>query len=269
MGVLNKSELERRIKRGELILHPRLRKDGDLDIQPASYDLTAGKAVWKEEKVGSLGKTGSARIVEAGLNPAHAFINQPYVVLQPGQMVSVITHEEIKMPLDLCGTVYSKNGLALNGIFAFNAGHVDPGFEGPIVIRLINLRATPWTFTLGDRIFTIVFQTLDTTHGDKLEGRGTVSAEQTLLKVRHFTDVALSNALFDLYAQSIEDRLSQYRMETISILRDDLRKEFIREDKFGQALWRWMKKNVLAILGFIGLVLGIVKNWPTIQGFFK
>jgi len=265
MGVLNRSELERRIECGELILCPRRKSDGSLDLQPASYDLSAGRAVWKEE--GS--RTSAAQISEKVFNPDLVFANQPFVVLQPGQMVSVITREEIRMPLDLCGTVYSKNGLALNGIFAFNAGHVDPGFEGPIVIRLINLRATSWTLTLGDRIFTIVFQTLDVGTEDKLASRGIVSADQTLLKVRHFTDVALSNALFELYAKNIEERLSQYRLETISILRDDLRKDFIREDRLGRALWLWAKKNILAILGFISLIFGLLKSWSTIHEFFK
>ena len=65
------------------------------------------------------------------------------------------------MPSCLCGTVYSRNSLALAGILALNAGHVDPGYKGPIAIRLINLRATPWTLTLGQAIFTITFQTVD------------------------------------------------------------------------------------------------------------
>lgn len=266
MGVLNKSEIERRIAAGELIVNPRKdRQNRLLDIHPASYDLTAGRAVWKEEGSRSLGKRGEARIVEVGLSAEHELVQQPYVVLQPGQMVSVITREEIKMPLTLCGTVYSRNGLALNGIFAFNAGHVDPGFQGPIVIRLINLRATPWTFTLGDRIFTIVFQTLDIKDGDTLEGRSAITFDQTLLKVRQFGDVALSNALFDLYVQNIEDRLSQYRLETIALLRDDLRKEFVREDRFGETLWRWSRRNILSILGFLSLIFGLIKYWPLIK----
>jgi dUTPase len=191
-------------------------------------------------------------------------IQQPFVVLQPGQMMSVVTYEEIFMPVDLCGTVYSKNGLALNGIFAFNAGHVDPGFKGPIVIRLINLRATPWTLTLGQRIFTIIFHTLEFKEGDLLEGRGAINQEETLQRVRHFTDVALSNALFDLYAQNIEDRLSQHRSDTLTYLAEKLREEFIPKAKFGAELWAWTKRNAIAIISTVGGTVALIKNFNSV-----
>ena len=46
MGILNKTQIEQLIDQGELVRYPR-RKEGALDIQPDSYDLTAGKAIWK------------------------------------------------------------------------------------------------------------------------------------------------------------------------------------------------------------------------------
>src|SRR5215213_5516283 len=125
MGVLNQAELDRRLKKGELIKNPRCLPDGSFDLQPASYDLMAGRAVWKETN-SSRSKAGGVQIVEELFDSNILQGRQPHVSLQPGQMMSVITHEEILMPRELCGTVYSKNGLALNGIFAFNAGHVDP-----------------------------------------------------------------------------------------------------------------------------------------------
>ena len=48
MGVLNRIEIETRIGRGELLSNVRRKDNGEFDIQPDSYDLTAGKAVWKE-----------------------------------------------------------------------------------------------------------------------------------------------------------------------------------------------------------------------------
>src|SRR5580693_7581434 len=83
------------------------------------------------------------------------------VELQPGQMMSIITKEELAIPADVCATVYSKNSIALKGIFAFNAGHVDPGYRGPIIIRVLNLRRTKLTLTMGQPVFLIVFEKLD------------------------------------------------------------------------------------------------------------
>lgn len=265
MGLLNKAELDRRIRKGELIRNPRLRSDGSPDLQPASYDLTAGRAVWKE--LNSTSKAAGTQIVEELYEPSYPHGRQAHVSLQPGQMMSVITHEEVIMPEELCGTVYSKNSLALNGIFAFNSGHVDPGFSGPIVIRLINLRSTPWTFTLGDRIFTITFQTVDFKPGDTYDVRPAIDADETLRRVRGFADVALSNALFDLYAQNIEDRLSSFRVETINTLRDQLRGEFLTQNQFGGALWSWAKHYLIviaALFGFLGLLVGILADWPAV-----
>lgn len=268
MGVLIRADLARRIAKNELIHNPRRTPNGEVELQPASYDLTAGRAVWKEQS-SLFGHSKGSLVREALFRAGQPYSSQPYVVLQPGQMVSVITHEEVAMPLDLCGTVFSKNRLALNGVFAFNAGHVDPGFVGPIVIRLINLRASPWTFTMGDRIFTIVFETLEHLPSDELASRPPMTADETLQRVRHFTDVALSNALFDLYSQTIEERLGQHKMEMLEVLRDDLRKEFLRTDQLGHALWGWLRKNALAVLGFIGLCVGILKGLPPLLSFLK
>jgi deoxycytidine triphosphate deaminase len=248
-GVLTGAELIKRMNVGQLIRN--VRRIGDQpDVQPASYDLTAGRAVWTEAK--------SGETKELTYDPASA--EKPYVVLQPGQMMSIITHEEILMPKDLCGTVFSKNRLALNGIFAFNAGHVDPGFEGPIVIRLINLRRSRFTVNLGDRIFTIVFQTLaELDPPDQLRSRPGVTMDETIRQVRQFADVALSNALFDLYADSITRRLEDHRTEIIAKLRQDLGNEFVSKEKFGTFLIDWGWKKLLFLAALVGSFYGTYK----------
>ena len=192
MGVLCRAELERRIELGELIENVR-RKNGKPDLQPASYDLSAGRAVWKEA-----GRSDKPpQVMERSYDDKVDFLYQHAVTLYPGQMMTVITRESVKMPRDLCGNVFSKNRLALSGIFAFNAGHVDPGYHGQIVIRLINLRETTWTLSLGAPIFTIVFQTLEKPGPpESLPFRPPISPAETLQQVRDFADVALSNALF-------------------------------------------------------------------------
>lgn len=242
MGVLAYPELERRISAGELILRPR-QKDGRLDIQPASYDLTAGRAVWKD--------VDSGKPKEEHYDPNKSFDKQPTVCLEPGQMLSIVTHEEILMPRDLCGMVYSKNGLAMKGIFAFNAGHVDPGYRGPIVIRLINLRANQYTITLGQPIFTLVFEKLAVNPEDinKLKERASISMDDTLKSVRDFADVALSNALFDLYAKRIETKLEENRSKTLMTIREEMAKEFLRADKVNEKIFVTLAVTILALVG--------------------
>jgi deoxycytidine triphosphate deaminase len=250
-GVLPSHEIVQRINAGQLIRNPRL-KDGQPDVQPASYDLTAGRAVWTDSPSGETKE----------LSYSSGGGEKPFAVLQPGQMMSIITHEEILMPADLCGTVFSKNRLALNGIFAFNAGHVDPGFEGPIVIRLINLRRNRYTVNLGEPIFTIVFQSLAKTDvpGDG-NVRPAITMDETVRQVRSFADIALSNALFDLYADRIKQQLDDHRTEILAKLRADLGKDFVSKDRFGHFLLEWGWKKLLVIGGLVALILGILKNW--------
>jgi deoxycytidine triphosphate deaminase len=252
MSVLAFPELERRIRAGELILNARSRA-GRLDIQPASYDLTAGRAVWKEPSRGLAGQA----LREVAYDPSISLTGQATVYLQPGQMLSIITYEEIRMPADMCGTVFSKNGLALKGIFAFNAGHVDPGYQGPIVIRLINLRSTMCTITLGEPIFTIVFERLEVTEEDRpsLTIRSPITMEDTLKKVRSFADVALSNALFDLYARNIEERLSDNYSKTMEKIREELGQEFVKEEALARRLTQLGTQVFVAVLVLLGLIV--------------
>ncbi len=133
LGILNRDKIERRLAKGELLRNARRKSDGRFDIEPDSYDLTAGKAVWKEP-------TRNVETRFYNCNPQSD--QQPTVTVRPGQMIFVITDEDILMPLDLCGTVYPRNSLATEGILAFHAGHIDPGYEGPVMIRLINMRMT-------------------------------------------------------------------------------------------------------------------------------
>ena len=210
MGVLNRQAIEEYLRNEQLILNPRPEKNGPpFDIENASYDLSAGTAIWKTPTSDRYG----GNIETRSYSPDLAGNVQPTVTVQPGQMIFLVTREDIPMPSCLCGTVYSRNSLALAGILALNAGHVDPGYKGPIAIRLINLRATPWTLALGEAIFTITFQTVDHNPSDPVSARRKETQESVISRVRGTADAALSNALYDLYQVDIEKRLIEFKSE--------------------------------------------------------
>ncbi|MGA2602976.1 MAG: hypothetical protein ABSG14_01980 [Verrucomicrobiia bacterium] len=249
MGTLNKSEIERHLQKDELLKFARKREDGSFDLEPASYDLMAGIAVWKEP----VGDGGKSEVQSVRFDPTRPFAEQPTVTLQPGQMMFVITREEFQLPANLCGLVLSRNKLAREGILALNAGHVDPGFRGPIVIRLINLRSTPWTLTLGEPIFTAVFQTVDVGPKDQLVSHPEISLEKTLKGVRESADEALSNALFDLYAREMNESFRRHASSVEASIRTSLGKDFITKNMFFGAL------SVIAVL------VAVVEAWPKIR----
>ncbi len=265
MGTLNRDEILRRIATDELIRNARKQGDGTVELEPASYDLMSGVVVWKDPSQ----KETKGEVRKEFYKPGLARKHQPSITIQPGEMVFVVTYEEIQMPKDLCGTVLSRNKLAREGILALNAGHVDPGFRGPIVIRLISLRATPWVLTLGEPIFTVVFHTVDHVAGDTLAGHAPISLETTLGRVEEMAGSSLSNALFDLYARDMEIGLHKHYSDVLSDLRSDLAKEFLKKDDFSWTAWKWLGTKGLALLGIVVLIATLVVRWKAISGWLK
>jgi deoxycytidine triphosphate deaminase len=234
MGILRKKKIIEYLDNGQLIKDAR-KIDGKFDVEAASYDLAIGTAVIKKDGKRIFQK----RTQQYVYHPEK--IKQETVTLGPGQMIFTITHEEIMMPENLCGTVYSRNSLAQRGILALNAGHIDPGFHGPITIKLINLRSIDYTLKMGDPIFTIVFHEVIKDEKDMDVNQRIITKEDTLKRVLDATDLSLNNALYDL-----------------ALLR-----EFVKENEFGRALRKWLFKTFWGIVVFI---LGIMVTIITVSG---
>lgn len=254
MGVLNRKQIEDRVSNGELLRSPRKDENCQLDIEADSYDLAAGTVIWKERGL----SRDEQKVITLRHNPNPSKADQPTVTVQPGQMVFVVTLEDVLMPMDLCGTVYSRNNLALRGILALNAGHVDSGYEGPIAIRLINMRATPWTLALGEPIFTIAFQTLDEVPEEGMTDGRKESQDTMIARVRDTADSALSNALYDLYASEMEARLNEYRANTLAELERNGDKRWVQIDRMWTVLFNsWWKKAVGIVLSLSTFAAGV------------
>ena len=244
MNMLNRVDIEQRLRKQELLRNPRRKADGNFDVEKDSYDLAAGTAIWKNPVSGSSG----GGVETLYYVPQPSTLPQPTVTVQPGQMIFVVTLEDLAMPQDVCGTVYPRNSLALRGILALNAGHIDSGYYGPIAIRLINLRAVPWTLTLGDPIFTTVFQKVQPIPDfDKSEDRR-ITQEEMILRVRETANAALSNALYDLYSVNVDLRLNEFKMATMSEFTDIRDETWVRKDQlWGLVFNTWWKKTLAGL----------------------
>jgi deoxycytidine triphosphate deaminase len=120
--------------------HSRLITKGIVgNVEACSYDL----------RVGTIFKEGQIIRGEQG-----------QVILQPGDIISLFTLEELNLPADIAATAFAMNAMSSQGILVLNPGHVDPGYKGPLTVRVINLRATPKSIDLGTKIFTVVFERL-------------------------------------------------------------------------------------------------------------
>jgi hypothetical protein len=175
-------------------------------------------------------------------------------------MMSIITREDLALPPDVCGTVYSKNSVALRGIFAFNAGHVDPGYSGPIIIRLLNLRRTKLTITLGEPVYLIVFERLESPVNSGHSPSFT--RDEALLAVRHFANDALSNALYELYAGAIDERLQDHKDALLTKLRDEFDHVFVKNEKLKLLISQYIFGAIVGVIVILSAVVTIVSRWP-------
>lgn len=253
MPILNKKDLLDQIAAGQLVLNPLRDEAGTPVVEPASYDLRAGIVLWKHEDTSLIDVKYYAEAQEP--------CQQSVVTLRPGQMVFVITHEELKLTETVSATVYSRNKLQKENILALNAGHIDPGYEGPIMIRLINLSAIAWPLRLGEAIFTAVFHTVK--GGDELSTHPRRTKTETLAAAMKTAAEAFSNPFHDLYKDQVRKQLDEYYAAVETRLREEFSKDFLRKNKVMEVL-------VVAVGALVILLATITRiPWTTIWKWCK
>jgi len=113
------------------------------NIKGCSYDLRVG-TIFKGKNIISVLKNKNTEIVE----------------LLPSEIITILTLEEVNLPLTICGTVFSMNSNSSSGLLILNPGHIDPGFKGPLSICAINLSNEIKRLNIGEDIITIYFHQL-------------------------------------------------------------------------------------------------------------
>jgi deoxycytidine triphosphate deaminase len=152
-GILTDQDIKAEIEAGRLIRLGLIE-----NIEACSYDLRAG-TIFKRGK-----------IIKK---------DEDYVVLEPGDIISLFTLEEVLLPADIAATVFPINSMSSQGLLVLNPGHIDPGFSGPITVRAINLRSTPQTIDIGIPIFTIIFERLPKAVGKPYNERHTLATNRS------------------------------------------------------------------------------------------
>jgi deoxycytidine triphosphate deaminase len=133
-GVLGADEIKQEM------LHGRLIRGGDTkQLRGCSYDLRIGTIFWDDQ------------MYTAGREP---------VVVPPGGIVAIMTKEVVSLPDDVCATAFAINQLSSKGFLVLNPGHVDPGFEGALTIKALNVRKVAMPLVSEAAIFTIIFERL-------------------------------------------------------------------------------------------------------------
>jgi deoxycytidine triphosphate deaminase len=253
MPILNKTDLIDHINAGRLLIHALRDEKGIPVVEPSSYDLRAGIVVWKDED--------TSKIEQKDFDETKDSLEQPILTLRPGQMVFVVCHEELKLIETVSATVYSRNKLQKENILALNAGHIDPGYEGPIMIRLINLSSIPWPLRLGEAIFTVVFHTVKDGQGLARHPRRT--KKETVDAAMKTAAEAFSNPFHDLYKDQVKKQLDEYYAAVETRLREEFSKDFLRKNKASEFL-------VIAVVVLVAILATVTRiPWATVGKWWR
>lgn len=161
MAVLSKSEILKKIKKGEVKLYPFDEKS----IGPASIDLTLGNEF-------RVFKKGEQIVVDEKTDPVEYtdLVKAEEIALEPGQFVHGITEETIVLPENVCGFLYGRSRFARLGIMIHaTASFIQPGICNKQVLEIKNISPRKLVLKHGLKICQLIL--MDMKGKAKYEGR--------------------------------------------------------------------------------------------------
>ncbi len=223
--ILRYEDIEEALNKGQLITNA-----VNSSIQPASYDMRVG-TIFRDGKI---------------INDVHEERDRPFMI-QPGEIVSIFTMEELKIPANIVGVAFAINKWSSEGFLVLNPGHIDPGYEGPLTVKAINLRKAPISISRGQPIFTVIFQEIgsSTTHPYPRPNQTRSERERSF----HAREQEVGPA-------SLADLLRAWK-DSPFVTRDDVDKA-IRSHWTSR--WTFILLSVAAVASVIAAVAEIVKH---------
>jgi len=109
-------------------------------LQPASYDLKVGKSAATTPKNG---------------DPRIDLEKEGVLLIPPYALAVVLTYEELRLSTSFAGHFGLKSKLARRGLHVTVGIQVDPGFEGPLSVTMMNMTPSPVTLDYLDDFLTL------------------------------------------------------------------------------------------------------------------
>ena len=158
--ILSDHTIKELIKSDKLGISP-LNKD---QIQPASVDCTLGDHFLR---INDSQKThlDFDSVVE------YTEFTAKEIVIPPQSFLLATTNEYIRLPNNITAFVEGRSSIGRMGLFIQNAGWVDAGFEGRIMLELFNANSLPIELASNRRICQLVFCLMDKTSEKPYRGK--------------------------------------------------------------------------------------------------
>ena len=100
------------------------------------------------------------------------------VTLKEGETAVVRTAESFKLDKQHAAFVFPASSVSIQGLLMTNPGHVDPGYEGPVHVTVINMGHEPFALQPKDRLLRAMIYRLDQeVVSSKQPGPGIVTEE--------------------------------------------------------------------------------------------
>ena len=144
MGTLTGKQIKTLILTNNLFIDP----FEETMVQPATYDLRVHHKVLASP----LGEDTLGKVVD---------LREEAFKILPGQMVGVLSFERLEIPLDMSARFGIRSSFARKGINAFGGIQLDPGFQGRLIMNLINVGPEPVELIHKQPIFSVEFNRLE------------------------------------------------------------------------------------------------------------
>lgn len=206
-------------------------------LQPASYDMKIGKVA------ATVPRNGDPRVN----------LETERVLLVPGYAPAVIwTMEELKLPLNMVGHFGIKSSLSRRGLFPSVGIQIDPGFEGPLSVSLMNLTPNAVALNYGDSFVTLELERLavpaSEAYSGEYQNRKGFNAQELSAVLGY-----KGHGLTDMVEGFAEIRQSLGSVASLSTKFDEFLAGYSKQNtdnaEFNRALLKEMKTLVDHILG--------------------
>lgn len=167
MGLLSDTELRQRVS-----CEPRL--IDDFDVNKVTQDVY-GCAVYLH--IGDIFVPGS-KSDEPGSAKDPVTIHH---CLTQGQTAVLRTKEKFRLDANHAAVVFPSSSVSMQGLLMTNPGHVDPGYEGPLHVTVINMGSKPFPLVPHARFLRALIFKLDAKVATPYKSSGTSPITTELL----------------------------------------------------------------------------------------
>jgi len=156
------------------------------------------------------------------------------LAIESGEVVFVLTEEELDLPRDVVAQLSPKRKLSHAGVLTLGGFCIDPGYKGRLVLGLYNFSSTPFPLRTGKKVVAATFFQLEGSETGTFPVPDPIHTfpEELMSTMQKYRPVT---------AQALADTVQRLQME-LTAIRDDIRSHSDWYKRFEESLGRHDKQ---------------------------